>query len=84
MRFFDPGLKNARLTSLGTLPIFACNAEVVELVDTRDLKSLGRFARTGSSPVLGTLQSSLAIRRAYFFIGQQSAPPITPNRLLIA
>lgn len=28
-------------------------AEVVELVDTRDLKSLGLIARTGSSPVLG-------------------------------
>ena len=29
-------------------------AEMVELVDTRDLKSLGLIARTGSSPVLGT------------------------------
>ena len=27
---------------------------MVELVDTRDLKSLGLIARTGSSPVLGT------------------------------
>ena len=26
---------------------------MVELVDTRDLKSLGLIARTGSSPVLG-------------------------------
>ena len=29
-------------------------AEVVELVDTRDLKSLGRLDRAGSSPALGT------------------------------
>lgn len=50
-----PASENVCLTSRGTLPIFYCNAEVVELVDTRDLKSLGRIARTGSSPVLGTL-----------------------------
>ena len=29
-------------------------AEVVELVDTRDLKSLDRFDRAGSSPARGT------------------------------
>ena len=46
-------------------------AEVVELVDTRDLKSLGLIARTGSSPVFGTFYcttQSPADRRAYFFI----------------
>ncbi len=32
----------------------AVKAQVVEVVDTRDLKSLGHFVREGSSPSLGT------------------------------
>ena len=37
-----------------SLLIHTCIAQVVELVDTRDLKSLGQFVREGSSPSLGT------------------------------
>ena len=40
-------------------------AGVVELVDTRDLKSLAPIVRTGSSPVSGT--ESLAYRAGLFF-----------------
>ena len=33
-------------------------AGVVELVDTRDLKSLGLFVRAGSSPASGTIKNT--------------------------
>ena len=42
----------------GSNPGVASNsmlAGVVELVDTRDLKSLGLFVRAGSSPASGTI-----------------------------
>lgn len=34
-------------------------AEVVKLVDTRDLKSLGHHGCTGSSPVLGIKETTI-------------------------
>ena len=36
-------------------------AQMVELVDTRDLKSLDHCGRTGSSPVPGTISMVLTI-----------------------
>ena len=36
-------------------------AQMVELVDTRDLKSLDHCGRTGSSPVPGTINMVLTI-----------------------
>ena len=42
-------------------------AGVVELVDTRDLKSLGLFVRAGSSPASGTIKTSL--KRLVFYLG---------------
>ena len=33
-------------------------AEVAELADARDLKSLGEYLRTGSSPVFGTQEKA--------------------------
>ncbi len=50
-------------------------AEMVELVDTRDLKSLGLIARTGSSPVLGTFllyNAKPGRSPGFFFIDRQS------------
>ena len=38
-------------------------AEMVELVDTRDLKSLGLIACTGSSPVLGIFYCTNTTKR---------------------
>ena len=40
-------------------PLCIINARVVELVDTRDLKSLGCIIRDGSSPSPGTLLFSI-------------------------
>ena len=40
---------------IGSCEFFAVCARVVELADTRDLKSLGLKSRTGSSPVSGTM-----------------------------
>lgn len=34
--------------------IYVLHARMVELVDTRDLKSLGHYGRAGSSPALRT------------------------------
>ncbi len=47
-------------------------AEMVELVDTRDLKSLADIWRAGSTPALGTiknLQNTNVLWR-YFFIAE--------------
>ncbi len=38
----------------GSIPPFSTYAVVVELVDTTDLKSVGRYARGGSSPPFRT------------------------------
>ena len=41
------------------VPLHPHFAQMVELVDTRDLKSLDHSGRTGSSPVPGTTQVEL-------------------------
>ena len=55
MRGFDsrPGLTRIVL-SFELIVYSGTYAEVVELVDTRDLKSLGHCGRAGSNPALGT------------------------------
>jgi hypothetical protein len=45
-------------------------ARMVELVDTRDLKSLGHYGRAGSSPALRTKENSRHNLRAVFFCVQ--------------
>ncbi len=47
-----------------------CVAQVVEMVDTRDLKSLGLFVRAGSSPALGTyfLLNAVLLRLFIIFV----------------
>ncbi len=45
----------------------AFSAQVVEQVDTRDLKSLGLYARTGSIPVLGTKKDRATVFFLYAF-----------------
>ncbi len=39
------------------------------MVDTRDLKSLGHYARTGSSPVCGTIFFSSSMNDPHFILG---------------
>ena len=39
---------------------------MVELVDTRDLKSLGHYGRAGSSPALRTKENSSEYRAVFF------------------
>ena len=48
-------------------------AEVAELVDARDLKSLGPLDRVGSSPTFGTLFSRWK-RRDFLFVKTTFAP----------
>ena len=40
------------------MPVTMYCARVVELVDTRDLKSLGGLLRAGSTPAPGTIRAS--------------------------
>ena len=60
--FFEGGFKvNTKQTSQFV------NAQVVELVDTQDLKSCVHCGRIGSSPIPGTRATSLSALSLFFF-----------------
>ncbi len=56
--------------SIFFVPIFA---RVAELVDARDLKSLGVFLRAGSSPASGTMQLNSFIEMKIGLVGANGA-----------
>ncbi len=62
----NPGVASSFFYEICTLSGYSYFAGVVELVDTRDLKSLGTLFCAGSSPASGTIKTSLK-RLVFYF-----------------